>query len=357
MLDLLVYFCQLAIVQKPNTRQIPLSGEHLDWEVLLQLATRHRVRPLLYKGLLRWNNKAQIPIEVLAELKRFSFNLTIRNMDYTQELIKITQLFKEKNIEIIPYKGSVLAQEAYGCLGDREFSDIDFLFEQKHFNTIQTILENRAYQAEIVVPAGLSKKFFKYNCEYNFDFYKDNKRLYHVEPHWSIGQRMHQIALDYQDILPLTRVKNILGVSTRVLTPEGLLLTTCLHHGGKEQWLYLKHICDIAAILEQFGARMDWTKLFVFAKKYKVENLLLLGIGMTINTFSLQIPIEIQQQLKHKKFQKNIPKHIDRIERPIPQNASVRSVSERVFYHISLRAHWSTKFKVVYYHLLRLVSA
>ena len=69
-----------------------------------------------------------------------------------------------------------------------------------------------------------------------------------------------------------------------VLTPEVLLLSTCLHHSGKDQLRLLKQVSDIAAILQQFGAKLNWEKIQEIGIKWRVFNLILISLSLICPT-------------------------------------------------------------------------
>ena len=48
-----------------------------------------------------------------------------------RELLRLHKLFESANIPVIPYKGPLLAWVAYGSFIRREYSDLDFIVEQK----------------------------------------------------------------------------------------------------------------------------------------------------------------------------------------------------------------------------------
>ena len=70
-----------------------------------------------------------------------AFIRILTNLKQTKELTRILELFSENDIEAIPYKGVVLAHEAYGSVGARVFSDIDLMVSEKDLKLITVILK------------------------------------------------------------------------------------------------------------------------------------------------------------------------------------------------------------------------
>jgi len=351
---LLVRACHAAI-QSTDDFIFKDSLEHINYEVLRKLARYHKVVPLLQKGLSKHPDKATIPSDFLDLLKRQSFNFAIRNLKNAKELLRLHNLFKEANIEIIPYKGVVLSEMAYGELGVRESSDIDILVQKKDLDLLYTILESEGY-----VPAEKMSNFFynillKFYNEYNYDLYEGQTRLFHVEPHWVLGSKMHQIYIDYNSVYPLTKEGDLLNTKINKLTPEGLLITTFVHHGTSDGWLYLKNVTDIAAILTQYETSLDWKFIISTSKQLKILNILLLGLGLSQTIYKSILPLEIQTLLSQRKIANLIEKHKIILSTISERPHYAYAFYKRIIYQFNLRASWTTKIKVVYYHLLHFI--
>jgi len=145
--NFLLEVCKISI--SPNKNDAPLNiypPKNINWETVLKLANSHRVRPLLFLGLRKCENQNIFPTTIMERLKALSFQITTRNLIQTKELVRLFQLFKKHNINVIPYKGVILAKEAYQNLGAREFSDLDLLIDKKDFKKVKQILLEEQYQ-------------------------------------------------------------------------------------------------------------------------------------------------------------------------------------------------------------------
>ena len=342
----------MAIQKKSITTLEHIQPDKVDWEILLQLANRHKVRPLLFKGIQKW--EINPPNDFIEKLKKLNFQITTRNLNHTKELLELLSLFAKEKIEVLPYKGILLAQEAYQDLNAREYSDIDLLINKVDLPRIIRILENRNYRSELNIPEHLLPHFMKQYYEFNFDLVENGRRVFHLEPHWMIGPKMFQLAFGFQDFTLVMQQKKIWGRTMTIFTPAGLLLSTCLHHGGQDQWRNLKQVSDMAAILNQFQHQIDWKHLLGISRKWKVENLLLLGVGLAAELFQLPLPPVLKQPVHNKKIQQYIHWHISSLETFNQLKLfSKEGIWEGLRYHFVLRSHWSTKIKIAYYHFLK----
>ena len=155
-----------SIDQEIKEKILSLVNEDLDWQYLLQMASRHKLKPLLYRNL---NSicPEKVPEDILEELKDY-FNINVRkNLLMTGELIKILKFLKENNINAIPYKGPVLANLAYGNISLREFGDIDILINKSDVLKTKNIMLNNGY--ELYFPININDSFYmKLEPEYQF---------------------------------------------------------------------------------------------------------------------------------------------------------------------------------------------
>ena len=132
------------------TSDIDLSK--IDWPVFTQMARYHKVRPLLYKGIYQANSIDLFPEKMLNQLGLYAKSAVFRNLENARELLRLKPLLDEENIDIIPYKGTVLSQLAYGELGIRESSDIDILFNLSDYSKLKSLLIGQSYIEKFQLP-------------------------------------------------------------------------------------------------------------------------------------------------------------------------------------------------------------
>ena len=303
--ELLINLCRAAIFKESLSDNQEFS--EVDLDKILNLASRQKVLPLLFAGLKRVPiNERSVTYELASELKRFSLNKTLQNLNQTKELFRILNIFENNGIVAIPYKGVLLAHEAYENIGARSFSDMDLMVKKEDLDLITILLTTENYIHRNKMAPFFMQRFLEENCEFNFEFYEKEKRIYHIEPHWRIGQKMLQLDIDLNDLQSFIIEKNIFKEKIQAFTPDGILLTTCLHHFGKEQWLRLKHVCDIASILHKFGNEIDWNYLIEWSEKYSVANIIFLGIGVAKKVFNMNTPLKVEEELKRRKLSRFI---------------------------------------------------
>jgi len=354
-MSFLLSCCKVAI-SKDKLSKLNVTTDSLDWSKLQRLATYHRIRPLLYKGLITLDLKEQVPPVIFSQLKSQVQQILFRNMENARELIQLTKKLQQADIEVIPYKGISLSQLAYGDINSRESSDIDLLIKRKDLETIGRILEKDNYQAQFTFPSFLRPLMLRLYSEYNYDSYtSEGVRKFHVEPHLRLGSKMYQTAIEFASIEPLTVQGELLGTPMRLLTPEGLLLTTCIHHGGNsDSWQYLKLVTDIAAILERHGEELQWMDLLQVAQQLKVENIVLIGVGLAQKLFDFSLPDPIQLLIKERNLSSILTNRVLRLNKNKYPHFAI-SFLQRILYFLKSRKGWMTKSKIIWYHMVHIV--
>jgi len=283
-----------------KNESIHTDFETLDWRSLRDLACYHQVRPLVFESLFKFYN--HIGNDEIKKLKNEVLGITAFNLQQFTELNNLIALFKNNDIEIIPYKGLVLSESVFDSFAKREFADIDFLFQKKDFFRVKSILLERGYLPEKNISRWFEKYYLYHHCEYNFTFSQSNERKFIVEPHWFLGTRMLQNNFSWVDVFPLTKKAKLASLSSaNLLGPEGLLLTTCIHHTSM-RFPTLKSIMDIAALLSKYRYSLDWDKLLAVSDQWKIKNLLLFSVYLAYSKLEAPLPEAILILIK-----KNLP--------------------------------------------------
>src|SRR5690348_5399060 len=122
-----------------------IRGE-IDWSRFLELATGHGVRPLTYQSLHQccWS---AVPETIQQQLRAFCAANVGRNFLLTRELLRVLQAFDAEHLASAAFKGPLLAECAYGNIGLREFSDLDFLIAERDISRARLLLSRLGYES------------------------------------------------------------------------------------------------------------------------------------------------------------------------------------------------------------------
>jgi hypothetical protein len=103
-----------------------LAATGLNWGALLSEAEGNAVVPLLYRQLTAIAADVA-PAEQMRRVSEASRTNTLRCLNLTAALVQILRLFQSEGIVAVPYKGPVLAAQAYGDVLLRQFDDVDIV--------------------------------------------------------------------------------------------------------------------------------------------------------------------------------------------------------------------------------------
>lgn len=259
-----------------------------DWEELLATAAVHGLRPTLFGNLEACAADALDPSWRERFRSEFLRN-SCRNLALTAELIHVLQALEKNGVRATPYKGPVLAVQAYGDVVMREFSDLDILLPQAQI----------AAAEETILSIGFSRVAPSLNAEraqipgqyaYRKGAALAARALEEtlVELHTEDTLRYFPQRLDLAELCARRQPVELAGRQVLTFCAEDTLLLLCVH-GSKHFWERLGWIADLAA-LAQVPGRINWSSAIERARAWRIERMLLLGLGLAAELFDLHLP-------------------------------------------------------------------
>ena len=224
-----------------------LLDEGLDWEYVLRRALAHGVMPLLYRNLSTLCPEL-VPEDALSSLRSFCDNNTRRNLMLTAELCSVLGVLSAENIQVIPLKGPLLAESAYGHLGLRQMADLDILVHRADVLRAKDILSSRGYQPFEELTRAQEASVLRHDCEY--PLWRLDPEVV-VEIHWRITPKTFPFPLNAQILAQRLRPSRLGPTSVAGTEPEDLLLILCVH-SAKHMWTKLSWVCDVAEVIRAY---------------------------------------------------------------------------------------------------------
>jgi hypothetical protein len=148
--------------------------KNLDWDYIFRQATTHKVVPLLYTNI----KNLPIPNNILKKFEQIYTYTAFHNMLYTEEMQRILHTLNNENISSVILKGPMLAQNIYGNIALRPFSDIDILIKKEHLSKAISILKSTGYVSE-------NEKFY-YKYHFHLPMVKTGRTPFNIELHWDL---------------------------------------------------------------------------------------------------------------------------------------------------------------------------
>jgi len=283
-------------------RIITLLQENIDWSYLLQMAFRHNLAPLLYRSL-ESVAPTTLPETVRAEL-RGQIQVNIQgNLFLTKELLHLIAFFDQHGIQVLPYKGPVLAASVYGNLGLRPSNDLDILVRERDILQAMDILVSCGYEIIRPLVVARTRKSLQQLCvrqlaerspwAYQLVLWHPDRQGI-VELHWRITPKYifpNNPEQLWQDLNLVT----LGGVTVPSFAPENLLWFLCVH-GAKHQWKRLIWLCDIAELIRVYP-HLNWEHVFAQAAKLGIERRLCLGLLLANCMLKTPLPKTIETKV------------------------------------------------------------
>ena len=136
----LLLLCALACVDRDAGARIrALTQEDQDWAELLVVATDQGVGPLVCHRLEVWAGNVLPPLWREQFREEFERN-TRRNLFLSAELCRVLAALDTAGVRATPYKGPVLAVQAYGDIALRQFADLDIIVPQTQIRAAHSAL-------------------------------------------------------------------------------------------------------------------------------------------------------------------------------------------------------------------------
>lgn len=329
--ELMLCCARTHITEEIKEKIISLVNGAVDWDYLMDMATRHRLRPLLYVNLNAVCGE-DVPEDVLGDLKSFYRANVQKNLMLTGELVKVMKLLEENGIKGVPYKGPILALTAYGSISLREFDDIDILIARANAIKTKKILLKNGYEHEFTIKDSHDELYVKTQREYKFHN-KENRIPLEIQWKFTTSHFSSPNDLEYLFDFNSLNKQQINNMNFYRLEVEDIILILAIHNAS-HRWLRLAWLCDIAEVIKVQA--IDWNKMLLKASDYGIERVLLINLLLTHEILGLEIPDQILDKLSHENV-RNISKNI--ISSFFGKNEK-KSIINQTILRFKIRENW-----------------
>jgi hypothetical protein len=290
----LLICCSRTKMQPAIVEEIrKLAAGPLDWDFLFSEAAENSVTPLLARQLPACAADLLAPSH-LDRLKVAARANAARSLMLAAALIKITDAFGSEGIQAIPYKGPILAAQAYGDVTLREFDDLDIILRQRDMpkaNDIMTALGFRPKFPWVLSPGADAALV---PGEYN---YHDEDRRLLVELHTELTLRHFPVPPDLDDLARRLVPIALSGHEVCTFVPEDALPILCIH-GSKDFWERISWIADIAEMVLSHP-QLDWDQVSRCAELLHAQRMLHLGLALAADLFVAPLPAPVLSRVRN----------------------------------------------------------
>lgn len=259
-----------------------LLSRPLDWGYFRQAAVNHGVAALCYACLMAISPEG-VPDDQMEWLRLHARTVAARNLYLASNLVRLLQRFASRGIQVVPYKGAVLAAMAYQNLALREFVDLDFVLSERDLPGARNVLIAEGYQEEGA--AGTAEASNGTPGQYAFVAPGGD---YLVELHTEVTLRHFPQALDPARLTRALAPVELNGERILTFSPEETLVFLSVH-GAKDFWARLLWVADVAELV-QIPQGFDWETALAAANELNCGRMVRLAILLANGLLDAPIP-------------------------------------------------------------------
>jgi Uncharacterised nucleotidyltransferase len=288
--ELLACCARSSVQDRVAARIRKLAGGPLDWDYAIAQAQDHSVLPLLHRNLRA--ARELVPRAVLVLLDEVERASAVRCLAQSSELLRVVKLLESCGIRTLPYKGPVIAAQAYGDIAVRQFEDLDVILAQRDIPAADAGVRTLGYEPKfpwVHSPEGKSVVPGEYK-------YFNAPRQTILELHTEATLRHFPVPPPLGEFLDRAAGVSLGGQTVRTFRPEDALPVYCIH-GTKDFWERLIWIADIADLLRSHPG-LNWDFVLRTTTELRAQRMLHLGLALAAGILGAELPSEISARLK-----------------------------------------------------------
>jgi len=260
-----------------------LLNEGVDWKAFVQKAIDHGLAGLAGDTLGR-TAPGIVPADMLAAFQAFVEQTRKANQVLLDEPVRLIEHLAAAGVETIPFKGPVLAMQAFGDLGLRGFRDLDFLIRDRDVDQTIQVLRSLGYERQGKRTDAQFALIHRLQGQ-EIMFKPDTAA---IEPHTRLISLKMALDIDYEGLWRRAGREQIFGRTMLTLAPEDTFIVLAVH-GGKELWWDIKWACDVADFIASHP-QMDWNAITVRARAQGCHRMLLLATALARHYLGARVP-------------------------------------------------------------------
>ncbi len=254
----------------------------INFDNIFKYAAKNEVLPIIYENLRTFDN---VPEELILKLRNAYLHSFKNNILNAEEMLRILRSLADAGVKAVPLKGSLASELVFRNIGAYPATDIDILVRPEDLKRAERILTESNYRSV----EGIRVKDLLMS-HYHFIYSKD---IYFVELHWNLVKRYFYIPPEFW--WNETEEIEYSGIKINMLSPERYLIYAIFRlfdHGFRP----LKFFIFICGLLLKYKGEIDWQKLILFSKNYRMDRLLCFTLRLINDIFDVDIPQDILQR-------------------------------------------------------------
>ncbi|MGI8704731.1 MAG: nucleotidyltransferase domain-containing protein [Sphingomicrobium sp.] len=229
-----------------------------------------------------------VPSEVLYQLREEYIRAAARSMSLAAELCAITRLLEGQGIAPLPYKGPVLALQAYGDIAMRTFTDIDLLVRRRDVSKAREILGSRGYSPIDELTPPQERAILR--LDHNLPLVNSTGDIL-VELHWSVAPAAFTFPIPMEELWERATPIALGDETVRGMSVDDLMLLLPVH-GARHAWAGVEWIIGIAELIRKPGS-VRWDRIISDAEQLHVARIVRLGVALANRLLDAPIPAPV----------------------------------------------------------------
>lgn len=277
-----------------------------DWEVLLALASRYRLSPMLY-----WQSQqrgigstgtvhkgasgsegcwAGIPAVVWERLRQDHFTATAQTVVVERQLAQVLEVLRLADVPAVVLKGAALAA-FYPVPALRTYKDLDLLVPEADLDRAEEAVRRLGYHS-------LKSKEWALAQHYHLPPMKGAGLQLDVEIHWRLDEPQESARLPVDDLWRRARPWAVAGQQTLRLEEVDSALHLCQHavmqHRGRQG---PRPVCDLAQVVRGWQS-VQWQGLVHRALDYGLGPAVYLMLTLMNQLLGTAAPPTVMETLR-----------------------------------------------------------
>ncbi len=270
----------------PASRQLPWAPD-LDWNYFLFLAESHQLLPAAHARMHADHDR--VPPQIWAAVEASQQATLRKNLWLTREMLAVLDLLRARGVSAIPWKGPVLAEQAYGSVALRAFSDLDIFIRRNEWQQAKTALLDAGYTPELALTPRQERAWVA--DSYEMAFGRGELRNL-IELQWAVAPHFYSFHVSVEEPFQRARETQLFGTTITTLAPEDHFLLVALH-GARHLWKQLRWLSD----LTQASTGIHWPAVLARSREWRVERMLRVGMHLAAELLDMNWPEEIHSWL------------------------------------------------------------
>lgn len=247
-----VFYRALSVSEVPTEWAV---AEQPLWELILQIAARHGLMPMLHYRLKQKQLLTMLPVGFQEQLRDAYLQSAARSLKNMLPLAHLLKAFHQAGVSFILLKGAHLANGVYPKPGLRSMGDFDLLVRRVEIPV--------AVQEPIAAGYQFERPYdLQLELQYAVHLPPLVKRgMYPIELHVDLLQQHYGMFMDVEGAWQRRQPFDLEGVLAWGLGVEDLIVHTCIHAVNHGLEFGIRPLVDLAEILNKYAGEIDWQRL------------------------------------------------------------------------------------------------